>query len=60
MAEPVASVKLTHEQAATAVLLIMDIIEQADADGPGAVQVNLHPHVVQEMRELVRKIKAND
>ncbi len=58
--EPTAKVKLTHDQAIRAALLIMDIIELADEGGPGAVQVNLHPLVVQEMRDLVREIRGND
>jgi len=51
--------KLTEGQAIDAVLIIESLIRAADKDGPGAVELRLHPRVVEEMRRLMKQIQAN-
>ena len=54
--------KITHSQAIDAVQIIAGLVEQAGGTGwrVGAVELQLAPPVVEEMRTLIRKIEANE
>lgn len=53
---------ITHEQARKAFTIIYMIIDDAfpEGDRPMATQINLHPSVVKDMRELVEEARQND
>ena len=55
--------RITHSQAIDAVQIIVGLVEQIEEeDGlrPCAVELRLGPNVVEEMRDVVNRIRAND